>query len=125
VTQENGKPWPYLSPTRDGWILIRGVGSELRRLVLSREIPCGTREELRPSLLQILGRFARLRQIVDNDILSLVTEAHFRGASWADIARCLERSKQTVHQRYSTRVHAESTHQRLAEELAQATEHVN
>lgn len=73
-------------------------------------------------MLDILGRMCRLRQVLDDDILGLVTEAHYQGIAWADIARRLDRSKQSVHQRYARLVYAKTTHQRLAAELSQALE---
>jgi hypothetical protein len=111
-----------LSPTRFGWTLIHGVGGEIRELVVSREIPSGTRANCSPTVLDVLGRMCWLRQIVEDDILGLVTEAHYKGIPWADIAHRLDRSKQGVHQRYSRLVHAKATHQRLAAELKEAAE---
>jgi hypothetical protein len=110
-----------LSPTRPGWDLILGVGGELRRVVTSRDFPPGGNSAAPPTVLEVLGRLAHMRQLVDDDILGLVTEAHFRGASWADIARRLDRTKQSVHQRYSQRVFARSTHLRLAAQLREVT----
>jgi hypothetical protein len=70
-----------------------------------------------------LGRMTWLRQLVDDDILGLVTEAHYRLVSWNDIAYRLGRSKQSVHQRYYRRVYAAATHARLAADLREAVEY--
>lgn len=51
---------------------------------------------------------------LERDVLALVSEANFRGASWAEIARRLDRTKQSVHQRYQGRIHSRQTRELLA-----------
>lgn len=71
-------------------------------------------------VLDVLQRLDGLARALEDDVLLLVVEAHNRGASWAEIADRLGRSKQTVHQRYQSRVHERRTEQLLLHDLAQA-----
>lgn len=71
-------------------------------------------------VLETLERSQQLIRALENDILALVTEAHFRGSSWSEIARRLGRSKQCVHARYQSRMHANATHEALRQDLARA-----
>ena len=71
-------------------------------------------------VLEALWRLDTLARALEDDVLLLVVEAHSRGASWAEIAERLGRSKQTVHQRYQARVHERRTEQLLLDDLAQA-----
>lgn len=57
---------------------------------------------------------------VETETLVLVTEAYFRGASWADIGRRLDRTRQSVHQRYQARVHAPRTRELLVRDFTDA-----
>lgn len=56
---------------------------------------------------------------VETETLVLVTEAYFRGASWADIGRRLDRTRQSVHQRYQARVHAPRTRELLVRDFTE------
>lgn len=76
--------------------------------------------ELRPGrdeLVVVLDAILTTREVMaglEKDELSLVSEAYFRGASWSDIALRLDRSKQSVHQRYQSRIHSRQTRDLLA-----------
>ncbi len=123
VDKADDARWPYLSPSRDGWTWVAGARGHLRRLLVSMTGVAGVAE---PSpdrirvVLEVLQRLDGLARALDDDVLLLVVEAHNRGASWADIASRLGRSKQTVHQRYQARVHERRTEQMLLQDLAQA-----
>lgn len=65
----------------------------------------------------VLDAILTTRQVMaglEKDELSLVSEAYFRGASWSDIALRLDRTKQSVHQRYQSRIHSRQTRELLA-----------
>jgi AraC-like DNA-binding protein len=122
VNQADDPRWPYLSPSREGWTWVSGPRGHLRRLLLlSRAGESGA--DRTKAALDALEQLHGLARAADDDLLLLVTEAHDRGASWADIARRLGRSKQTVHQRFQTRVHERRTTLLLLEDLAQAERH--
>lgn len=71
-------------------------------------------------VLDVLESLNGMMRAMDEDVLLLVTEAYCRGASWAEIALRLGRTKQTVHQRYQARVRAKQTERLLLDDLAQA-----
>ena len=71
-------------------------------------------------VLEAIADTGQVMRAVETEILVLVTEAYFRGASWAEIARPLDRTKQSVHQRYQSRVHAPRTQELLVDDLSDA-----
>lgn len=71
-------------------------------------------------VLDAIADIGEVMAAVETETLVLVTEAHFRGASWADIGRRLDRTRQSVHQRYQGRVHATRTRELLARDLTEA-----
>jgi Myb-like DNA-binding protein len=76
-------------------------------------------------LMIVLDAIADVGQVMtaaETDVLVLIAEAYFRGASWAEIARRLDRTKQSVHQRYHRRIHAPRTRELLAGDLTNALE---
>ncbi len=120
VSKPDDPRWPYLSPSRDGWTWVAGPRGHLRRLLVSMVGMADAGLERTDVVLEVLRRLDGLARALDDDVLLLVTEAHHRGASWADIAYRLDRSKQTVHQRYQSRIHERRTEQLLEHDLAQA-----
>ncbi|RIV32720.1 hypothetical protein D2L64_24455 [Micromonospora radicis] len=70
------------------------------------------------TVLDALGQYARLRTALGTELLLLVVEAHLRGASWAEVGRRLDRTKQSVHQQYQARVWAPETRRLLLSDLA-------
>ena len=95
----------------------------LRELTVSNQVWSSHKLDTASTVLDALGRMSWLRQLVDDEILELVTEAHYRLVSWNDIAYRLGRSKQSVHQRYYRRVYTAATHARLEADLREATEY--
>ena len=89
MTPDDGRSWRYLSPTQIGWTWVNGVRGVLRGLAVSST---GDQKETTPTVLDALGQLSWLRQLVEDDILLLVTEAHYRGISWTDIANRLDRT---------------------------------
>jgi hypothetical protein len=71
-------------------------------------------------VLDAISDTGQVMRAVETEILVLVTEAYFRGASWAEIARQLDRTKQSVHQRFQSRVHAPRTQELLDGDLSDA-----
>lgn len=122
MTNVESAPWPYLSPARPGWWLVSGPRGQIRRL-LTRDIAVG-RDEPPPLLvvLDALHALAEAIDLMDQDLLALVAEAHHRGASWSQIARRLGRSKQSVHQRYQRRMHSTRTRELLRRDYVSAFE---
>jgi transposase-like protein len=76
-----------------------------------------------PVVLDTLTGVHQVAEAAETDLLVLVAEAYRRGASWADIARRLGRTKQSVHQRYQAQIHARRTRDLLATDLAEALAH--
>jgi hypothetical protein len=70
-------------------------------------------------VLSALEELSCVDEALRIESLLLITEAYLRGASWADLARCLGRTKQSVHQRYQGRIHAPRTREYLLEDLRQ------
>jgi Myb-like DNA-binding protein len=71
-------------------------------------------------VLEAIAETGQVMRAVETDTLVLVTEAYLRGASWAEIARQLDRTKQSVHQRYQSRVHAPRTRELLRGDVSDA-----
>jgi predicted ATPase len=71
-------------------------------------------------VLDAIADTGQVLRAVETETLVLVTEAYFRGASWAEIARRLDRTKQSVHQRYQSRVHSRRTQELLLDDLTDA-----
>jgi hypothetical protein len=122
--------WPYLSPARPGWDWLGGYRGEVRR-VLVRALavraqaggPSGEPPVVGDPAQRVLETLHELDQLVrriEAEVLLLVTEAHYRGATWGEIARRLDRTKQSVHQRYQRQVHARRTHEMLRADLGRA-----
>lgn len=93
--------------------------------MLSRSAELDDSEATDPNevVLGVLEHLDRLMRSLEEDVVALVAEAYFRGASWSDIAHRLGRAKQTVHQRYQPQVHAEKTHKLLRRDLVEGYRH--
>ena len=70
-------------------------------------------------VLEVITDLAQLLQAAETELLLLVAEAHQRGASWAEIALRLDRTKQSVHQRYQAKIYSLRTTELLAADLAE------
>ncbi|WP_034592689.1 helix-turn-helix domain-containing protein [Hamadaea tsunoensis] len=115
--------WPYLSPSFAGWEWVPEPRGALRRLLIPPLSPASfpTAAGARTALtLDVLGGLDSLLRAVESDSLLLIAEAYRRGASWAQIAGRLGRSKQTVHERYQAKVSAPQTENTLLDDLAYA-----
>lgn len=111
--------WPYLSPTKAGWEWIGGHRGQIRRL-LSNPSTGNECEDPSEVVLDALESLDEMIRSLHDDVLVLVAEAHFRGASWSEIAHRLGRSKQTIHERYYRHMHSRRTHDLLRRDLAEA-----
>lgn len=121
--------WPYLSPARPGWGWVAGYRGEIRRLLLRAVTvrvaaaggPTGESPTIADPTEQVLETLEEMDQLIrqiEIEMLLLVTEAHYRGNTWSKIAARLNRSKQSVHQRYQRQVYARRTHEALRADLA-------
>jgi len=81
---------------------------------------CRADESPLSRVLEALQALAAAVDGMDQDLLVLVTEAHHRGASWAQIALRLGRAKQSVHQRYQRRMYSARTRELLEHDYAGA-----
>ncbi|GHJ43635.1 hypothetical protein Cs7R123_09770 [Catellatospora sp. TT07R-123] len=120
MNQGEDPRWPYLSPSFVAWDWVPEPRAGLRRLLLP-----ATAAHARPlartnAVLDVLEGLDAAMRAMEDDALLLITEAYRRGASWAQIAGRLGRSKQTVHQRYQNRVGAAQTEKLLLADLAHA-----
>ncbi|WP_101258760.1 hypothetical protein [Streptomyces barkulensis] len=121
MTYTDDQLWPYLSPSRPGWWLVSGTRGQIRRSV-STECDMRKREDdALPIVLNTLRSVDQLRRSMDDDVLVLVAEAHRRGASWAEIAGWLYRTKQTVHRQYQRRMYSCRTRELLHCDYLEAT----
>lgn len=116
--QANNDCWPYLSPIREGWWRISGTRATIRRAI-GHEITLGVVDPIE-AVLHVLEAMARMSRALDIETVLLVTEAHYRGATWAAMARRLGGSRQRVHQRYQRHVHSTLTKQILVDDLRKA-----
>jgi hypothetical protein len=71
-------------------------------------------------VLDAIADVGKVMTAAETDVLVLIAEAYSRGASWAEIARRLDRTKQSVHQRYHGRIHAPRTRELLTGDLTDA-----
>lgn len=121
MENEEKQRWPYLSPARPGWELVDGVRGDVRALLLrgNADAIAEKREsnDAAGVVLDFIEDVNRLLVMLQNELIGLVTESYYRGVSWQDLARRLDRSKQSVHQRYHRRVHARATHESLRADL--------
>lgn len=118
MTRADGPPWPYLSPAKPGWTWVAGERGEIRRLVTEDDRTART-DPVR-AVLDTIEQLDRMVRLIQSDLVGLVTEAYYRGASWQEIADRLDRSKQAVHQRYHGQVHTPATHTTLRTDLTAA-----
>jgi hypothetical protein len=91
----------------------------LRRMIAGDPWPAPYEKPLE-LVLEAIADTGKLLRAIETETLVLVTEAYYRGASWADIARRLDRTKQSVHQRYQSRVHSRRTQELLLDDLTDA-----
>ncbi|MFY1683741.1 hypothetical protein [Micromonospora sp.] len=116
--QTNEDCWPYLTPLREGWRWISGTRATVRRAIgIENALTAADPVE---AVLRVLGTTAEMSRALDTETVLLVTEAHYRGATWAAMARHLGGSRQRVHQRYQRYVHSPLTKQILTNDLRAA-----
>lgn len=114
--------WPYLTPSRPGWWLIDGMRGHVRRKLSAAVLDQRRADDPLSAVLTMLGEVDQLIRALEKDTLLLVVEAHQRGASWAQIAARVYRTKQTIHQRYHRRMYASHTTDLLRRDYAEAVQ---
>lgn len=100
--------------------MVPGPRGRIRRLLAEDTPACRADESPLSRVLEALQALAVAVDGMDQDLLVLVTEAHHRGASWAQIALRLGRAKQSVHQRYQRRMYSARTRELLERDYAGA-----